>query len=122
MAGINDIAQNTGYIPVPEIAQNIEEMAELAKSYGIKVVICSVLPANVFPWRPQIYPADKVIELNALNDLCQNAWPYLFDYYSSMVNDEKGMIAADTTDGVLYRSRISGDGTNGAIFYKNSVT
>ncbi|HPF10136.1 MAG TPA: SGNH/GDSL hydrolase family protein [Flavobacteriaceae bacterium] len=101
LAGINDIAQNTGYIPVPEIAQNIEEMAELAKSYGIKVVICSVLPANVFPWRPQIYPADKVIELNALLMTYAKTHGHTFlDYYSSMVNDEKGMIAAYTTDGV----------------------
>ena len=101
LAGINDIAQNTGYIPIEETAQNIEEMALLAKAYNIKVVICSTLPANYFPWRPHILPADKVIELNALlkTIAAKHQVTYL-DYYASMVDDVKGMKKVYTTDGV----------------------
>ena len=51
LAGINDIAENTGPSTIEMIANNIISMAELAKANQIKVIICSVLPANNFPWR-----------------------------------------------------------------------
>ena len=51
LAGINDIAENTGPSTIEMIANNIISMAELAKANQIKVIICSVLPANHFPWR-----------------------------------------------------------------------
>lgn len=41
-------------------------MAELAKVNNIKVVLSSVLPANKFPWRPDLQPAEKVAQLNAM--------------------------------------------------------
>lgn len=101
LAGINDIAQNQGYVPLEETAQNIFDMAELAKAQKIEVVICSVLPANVFAWRPSIYPADKVIELNKLLKAYSEANNCVYiDYYSEMVNDVKGMKEAYTYDGV----------------------
>lgn len=101
LAGINDIAQNTGYIPLEETAQNIEDMVLLAKGYDIQVVICSVLPANVFPWRPHILPADKVISLNILlKEIAEKHQVTYLDYYTSMVDDKKGMKAQYTTDGV----------------------
>ena len=101
LAGINDIAQNTGYIPIPDIASNIEEMTRMAKANKIKVVICYVLPANYFPWRPQILPADQVITLNLLlkEMALKNEVVYL-DYYSEMVDENRGMKEAYTTDGV----------------------
>ncbi len=102
LGGINDIAQNTGYyIPNDEIAANIADMAELAKAYRIQVVICSVLPANIFPWRPHILPADSVIALNKLLKAYaeKNDFIYL-DYYSEMVNDQKGLRSIYTYDGV----------------------
>ncbi len=39
---------------VENIAGNIFSMAELAKANGIKVVICSVLPATRYSWRPTV--------------------------------------------------------------------
>mmetsp|Transcript_35827 Transcript_35827/g.43130 ORF Transcript_35827/g.43130 Transcript_35827/m.43130 type:complete len:211 (+) Transcript_35827:122-754(+) len=101
LAGINDIAQNSGYISIPDIAHNIEEMTAMAKNNDIKVVICSVLPSNYFPWRPQIAPADKVVALNALlKEIAVNNEATYLDYYSVMVDDKKGMKDAYTTDGV----------------------
>jgi lysophospholipase L1-like esterase len=101
LAGINDIAQNTGYISIPDIASNIEEMTAMAKANNIKVVICSVLPSNYFPWRPHIKPADKVIELNILlKEIAHNNDVHYLDYYTEMVDDKKGMKDAYTTDGV----------------------
>jgi hypothetical protein len=36
-------------------------MVELAKSNHIKIILCSVLPANYFYWSPKERPADAII-------------------------------------------------------------
>ena len=64
LAGINDIAQNTGPISLNAIMDNIIAMTELAEVNGVQMILCSVLPANSFPWRPEIIPTQKVIDLN----------------------------------------------------------
>ena len=93
LAGINDIAENQGPISIPDIARNIFFMSQLASENNIKVILCSVLPAYDFPWRPGLNPKDKVI---SLNDLIQkhsqeNSFEYV-DYFSSMVDERKGLI------------------------------
>ncbi len=45
LAGTNDIAMNQGYVSLDHIFENIVSMAELATCNGIKVMLCSVLPA-----------------------------------------------------------------------------
>jgi len=101
LAGINDIAENTGPEKMENIFGNIESMVQLAQTAHIKVVISSVLPANHFPWRPSITPTEKVILLNKLlKDYCdQNNVVYL-DYYSKMVDSEKGLPKNLSGDGV----------------------
>ncbi len=90
MAGINDIAGNTGPITIENIAENIISMAEIAKANEIKVFICSTLPAIDFPWSPGMEPGPKVVKLNSiLKNYCDsNNIPYV-DYFSAM-SDEKG--------------------------------
>lgn len=101
LAGINDIAQNTGPISIENILGNIISMVELAKANQIKVVISSVLPANKFPWRPDILPADKVIELNKLlQHYCKKNNIIYVDYYSKMTNAQKGLEVEIANDGV----------------------
>ena len=101
LCGVNDIAGNTGPSTLEMIEGNIASMAELAKTNGIKVILCSVLPALDFPWRPGLEPAEKII---ALNDwiktyALRNDFIYL-DYYSSMVNEKNGLKAEYSEDGV----------------------
>ena len=90
LAGINDIAENTGPVTIENIAENIISMAEIAKAKEIKVFICSTLPAIDFPWSPGMDPGPKVIKLNSiLKNYCDsNNIPYV-DYFSAM-SDEKG--------------------------------
>lgn len=101
LAGINDIAQNTGYLPIEDIFGNIRSMAQIAKADGIKVVLCATLPAYDFPWRPGLEPAEKVIELNKLIQLfaMESSIPYV-DYFSAMVDDRKGLDAKFQEDEV----------------------
>jgi lysophospholipase L1-like esterase len=101
LAGINDIAENNGPSKLEDVFGNIVSMAELAKTNHIKVVISSVLPANKVPWRPSITPTEKVISLNQMLKAytLKNNIVYL-DYYSAMVDNEKGLSVNLAKDGV----------------------
>jgi lysophospholipase L1-like esterase len=64
LAGTNDIAGNTGPSTLEMISDNLASMAELARANGIKVILCSVLPAFDYPWRPGFNPDQKIPALN----------------------------------------------------------
>jgi lysophospholipase L1-like esterase len=92
LAGINDIAQNTGPISIEMIFGNIKSMVELSRENHIKVVLCSVLPANYFSWKPNIIPTEKVIKLNGLLKSYALANNIIYvDYFSAMVDASNGL-------------------------------
>ena len=101
LAGINDIAENTGPSTIEMIANNIVSMAELAKANHINVIICSVLPANKFPWREGLKPAEKVIKLNTILKSYSKKHKLAYvNYYSAMVNDSHGLKKELGEDGI----------------------
>ncbi|MCX2678449.1 SGNH/GDSL hydrolase family protein [Galbibacter sp. EGI 63066] len=101
LAGINDIAENTGPVELKDVFGNIISMVDLAQANQIKVVVCSVVPANNFPWRKSIKPADKVIALNTMmQQYCGENNIVYVDYYNAMVNDKKGLGKDLAEDGV----------------------
>ena len=101
MAGINDIAQNNGPIVVPAIAKNIYKMVELAQSHDIEVVLCSILPADDFPWHPGMNPQIKVPRLNnLLQQYAQTNNVIYIDYFSALVDTDNGMKNEYGDDGV----------------------
>lgn len=92
LAGGNDIAGNTGVATTEMITNNIFSMIELAKVHHIKVILCSVLPANFFYWNPKEKPADRIIELNTILKKYALSNGIIFvDYYSPMADEEKGL-------------------------------
>ncbi|MFM7222955.1 MAG: SGNH/GDSL hydrolase family protein [Bacteroidota bacterium] len=100
-AGINDIAQNTGPYDQQRTLNNIQSIAQLARANGIKIIICSVLPAKDFKWRPGLEPADKVIALNAaIKAFAEEHKFFYLDLYSAVVDENKGMKAEYADDGV----------------------
>lgn len=101
LAGGNDIAGNTGAATTEMITNNIFSMIELAKVHHIKVILCSVLPANFFYWNPKEKPADRIIELNAIleNYAFSNDIAFV-DYYSAMADEQKGLKTTLSEDGV----------------------
>ena len=101
LAGINDIAQNTGPSTIQMIKNNIISMIELANSNKIHVILCSVLPAEKFPWFPEILPAQKVVDLNKeLIEYADKNNILYVDYFSLMVNETMGMKKELANDGV----------------------
>ena len=101
LAGTNDIAGNTGPSTAEMIRNNIQSMTELATANGIRVVLCSVLPAYDYPWRKGQEPNIRIPELNKLIKAYadEKRITYL-DYFSAMADEKNGMIADYTTDGV----------------------
>lgn len=101
LAGINDIAQNNGAIALENVFGNIVSMVELAKANHIQVILCSVLPAYDFPWRPGLEPADKVMRLNDMiwGYARKNGIPYV-DYHSALKDHRNGLPEKYSQDGV----------------------
>jgi lysophospholipase L1-like esterase len=98
LAGINDIAGNTGPISLENTAENIMSMAEIAIANNIKVYICSTLPAIDFPWSPGLNPGPKVIKLNSLlKDYCDKNNITYVDYFSAMADEKGGLKVPEYT-------------------------
>lgn len=101
LAGTNDIAGNTGPSTPRMIKDNLESMVELARANGIRVVLCSVLPAYDYPWRPGLEPARKIVRLNdwvreyaAAHDIAY------VDYHTPMADARQGLRSDLSEDGV----------------------
>ena len=101
LGGTNDIAGNTGPSTLEMIEDNLASMAELGKANGIKVILCSILPVYDYPWKPGLEPAEKIVTVNKwLKEYAaKNGCDYL-DYYSSVVDNRKGMKVEYSKDGV----------------------
>jgi len=101
LAGINDIAENTGPSKIENVAGNIFTMCELATVHGCKPILCSVLPTSSFPWHPGIDPIPPILKLNALlQDYAREHHLSYVDYYSALVAGDKGMQKDRAKDGL----------------------
>lgn len=101
LAGGNDIAENTGPATFETILGNLISMCELAKANNIEVILCSILPANDFPWKRGMEPVHKIDALNEMilkyarvNNIAHA------DYFSAMVDEQKGLKTIYSKDGV----------------------
>jgi len=129
LAGINDIARNTGPSTAEMIQHNIMAMTDLAQKNGIKVFLCSLLPVSDYPFLAQqkaggppptaipgrpgrgpmfrmqmttTHPPGDILRLNAwLKDYAQRAGAVYVDYFSAMV-DEKGWLKEELSDDGLH--------------------
>ena len=101
LAGTNDIAGNTPLKDFETVAGHIFSMAELAHAQGIKVILCSVIPAADYPWRSGKSPEKKIPKLNSMiHDYCSENNFYYLDYFSAMTDGKNGLIESYGYDGV----------------------
>lgn len=101
LAGGNDIAENTGPTTLETILGNLISMCELAKVNNIKVALCSILPANDFPWKQGMEAAHKIEALNEMIFKYAKANDIAYaDYYSAMADERKGLKSIYSEDGV----------------------
>ena len=108
LAGINDIAGNTGPMTLEETEGNLATMSELAHAHGIRVVLSSVMPVNDVT-KPNgeksietvEHPPEKILRLNEwIKAYAKEHGDVYLDYYSAVVND-KGLLKSDLSyDGI----------------------
>ncbi len=119
LAGINDIARNTGPSTAEMIQHNIMAMSDLARHNGIKVLLCSILPVSDYPFLAQeraggpppparsgapgrgpmvrmrmttSHPPADILKLNAwMKEYAQRINAVYVDYFSALV-DERGWL------------------------------
>jgi lysophospholipase L1-like esterase len=114
LAGVNDISGlATGPMTNEEIAGNLESMAQLATSNGVRVVLSSILPTSAYhPQNPNAVPKTTLHPIERIREL--NTWirkyarehghPYA-DYYSAMV-DGRGMLREDLSSDDIHPNGI----------------
>ena len=80
---------------------NLAAMAEMAIGNHIRVVLCSILPAYDFPWKPGMEPAPKILALNQWIKAyaAQKGYVYV-DYHSAMKDARDGLPPTLSQDGV----------------------
>ena len=98
LVGTNDLAHNSGPVSIDQIVDNIRSMATLARSSGITVLLCSVLPASDFPWSPVDNPVPSIVDLNLrIKQYADDHDHAYVDYYSALVDDAGGLKVPDYT-------------------------
>jgi lysophospholipase L1-like esterase len=101
LAGTNDIAGNTGPSTLEMIEDNIASMVEIAKANNIKVILCSVLPAFDYPWKPGLEPAEKIVKLNKWIEEYSDTNDLIYvDYFTPMADERNGLKKVYSEDGV----------------------
>ena len=128
LAGINDVANNTGPSTAEMIEQNIMAMTELAQHHGIKVILCSLLPVSNYPFLKQQsgdsppapprgpfpglgpFPRMRMTETHPPSDILKlNAWIQEYanrvsavyaDYFTALVDERGWLKDPDSADGL----------------------
>ncbi len=101
LAGTNDIAENTGPMTQQATEDNLISMVELARANGIKVVLCSLLPAVDYWWHRGLHPAPKIVALNKWLKAYAARKGYVYvNYYPAMADAAGGLPPNLSKDGV----------------------
>lgn len=88
-AGTNDIAQNNHRYVEDRTFGNIVGMCQLAKAAKVKVILTTITPCGLYPWRREIKDVPQKIEsLNArLRDYAKQNKIAFVDYFTPMAID-----------------------------------
>lgn len=101
LAGTNDLAHNDYAVTPEQTFDNVVSMVQLAQANGIKVILCSTLPAYQFGWRPELKPAEDIKAFNKKVKAYADAHDILYvDYHSAMKDERDGLPEKNSKDGV----------------------
>lgn len=106
LAGLNDIAENEGPVPLSTTQANLAWMIDRAVEAGCPVLVGSVTPADVLAWNPRIRPADTIIELNKwLRDATAVRGAAYVDYHAVLRTPEGALRPGLGPDGSHLNAR-----------------
>ena len=95
LAGTNDVAMNQGYVSIDHIFENIQSMCEIAVANNIKVILCSILPADSYSWSWEVSREVAVNSIRELNERIEayakkNGFGYA-DFFSPLSDGNRVM-------------------------------
>ena len=94
LAGINDIAGNTGPETLEMVEDNIRGLCEMAESHHIKIILCLLTPVSnyVNAKLTERLPPAEIVTLNQwIESYAPDVHAQVADYYTALV-DDKGML------------------------------
>lgn len=101
LAGVNDIAGNTGPTTLADYQHNMTAMFVLAQAHGLRTIVGSLLPAGGFMWRPGIDPRSRIAEINHWLAARAAERGFVFaDYHAALAAPDGTLRAEFTRDGV----------------------
>ena len=101
LAGVNDLAGNTGPSSASRVESNIMSMVDMARANHIAVVLASELPAAVIPWRREINVSTQIAAVNVwMKEYTAKQGITYIDYYSKLAGDGGAFNPQLTLDGV----------------------
>lgn len=99
--GTNDIAQNNGYVPNRLIMKNIKTMTKMAEQHNIEVILCTILPAARYPWRPEIEPVKPIRNMNRrIARFAKHLLRKFIDFYTPLATKHGALQSPLSKDGV----------------------
>ena len=99
--GTNDIAQNKGYVPNRLIMKNIKTMTKMAEQHNIEVILCTILPAARYPWRPEIEPVKPIRNMNRrIARFAKHRHRKFIDFYTPLATKHGALQSPLSKDGV----------------------
>lgn len=99
--GTNDIAQNKGYVPNRLIMKNIKTMTKMAEQHNIEVILCTILPAARYPWRPKIEPVKPIRNMNRrIARFAKHRHRKFIDFYTPLATKHGALQTPLSKDGV----------------------
>ena len=99
--GTNDIAQNKGYVPNRLIMKNIKILTKMAEEKNIEVILCTILPADRYPWRKEIEPVKPIRNMNRrIKRFASHKHRTFIDFYTPLATKNGALPAALSKDGV----------------------
>ncbi len=101
LVGTNDVAGNNGPNRPEDLENNIRAMTAIARANGIRVILGSITPAGVIPWRAAIHPTTRIRELNVWMAAFAKAQGAIYvDYYTALAGPDGAMKPGISRDGV----------------------
>lgn len=101
MCGINDIAQNEGFVPVEDIQRNIAGMLDVARDMGVRAWVGAVTPSIGMNWHPAGEPAPMIAAVNAwLEAHAHEHGAEFIDYHAVLAAPDGALRESYGTDGV----------------------
>ena len=100
LGGTNDVAGNTGLIPLKMTEDNIRSMYAIAEINGIKFILASQLPVIEFPWNKCLRPEAQLRALSAWErEFAASKHLGYVDYYSALVGPDGSFRPGLSPDG-----------------------